>query len=253
MDNCKIVADLLPTYCDELTSGETNAFIRNHLVNCENCSRLLEHMQQKREKHREADARRMEFKAALAGYERKHKMRVYLLMVVFVFLIAVFFVFRACSFDLAIAISGLNRVELTVVQEPITDNEGKVFQIVFSRTKEGDAVLAYLEKNMLGFWSVNHVATPDEFYGAAQIVWTEYLFSNDFGVPDITTVFHTIYAGCNAIDSFKKLPQEAFPENVAVLVTQNSSNYYVHVITVLPDGGSPFDILPLLKENDLIA
>ncbi len=253
MDDCKIVTDLFPTYCDELTSLETNAFIRMHLNNCPDCRRLLEKMQQNRGKQKEANIRRTEFKAALAGYERKHKMRVRLTLLTCVFLIAVFFVFRACSFDLAIATSGLNRGELTVVQEPITDDEGKVFQIVFSQTKEGDGVLAYLEKNVLGFWSVNRVAMPDAFYGVAQIVWTESLFSNNFGMPDITTVFHAIYAGCNAIDAIEKLPKEAFPENVAVLVTQNSSNYYVHVITVLPDAGSSFDILPLLKENNLIA
>lgn len=253
MDDCKIVTDLLPTYCDELTSKETNAFIRDHLICCEDCSRLLEQMQQDRKHQKEADIRRIEFKAALVKYERKHKMRVGLLMLTCVLLIAVFFVFRACSFDLAIATSGLNRRELTVVQEPITDSEGQTFQIVLSRTKEDDCVLAYLEKNIFGFWAVNHMVTPDEFYGAAQIVWTEYLFSNNFGEPDITTVFHTVYAGCNAIDSLDKIPQEGFPENVVVMVTQNSSNYYIHVITVLPDGGSPFDILPLLKESNLIA
>lgn len=252
MDECKIIIDLLPTYCDDLTGEETNIFIRTHLNSCPNCSRLLEQMQLKKEQEK-ADFRRAEFKAALARYERRHKRRVHLVMLACVLLIAVFFVFRAFSFDLAIASSGLNRRELTVVQEPITGNEGKVFQIVLSRTKEDDCVLAYLEKNIFGFWTMNHVAMPDEFYGAAQIVWTEYLFSNNFGKPDITTVFHTIYAGCNAIDSFEKLPQEVFPENVAVLVTQNSSKYYVHVITVLPDSGSPFDILPLLKENNLIA
>ena len=180
-------------------------------------------------------------------------MRVRLVLLVCVLLIAVFFIIRASSFELAIAAAGLNRRGLTVVQEPITDNEGKVFQIVLSQTKEDDCVLAYLEKNVVGFWTVNYMATPDEVYGAAQIVWTEYLFSNHFGTPDTTAVFHSVYAGCNAIDSFEKLPQEAFPKNVAVLVTQNSSNYYVHVITVLPDSGSPFDILPLLKENNLIA
>lgn len=253
MDHCKIVTDLLPTYCDELTGPETNTFIRDHLDSCPNCSKILEMMQQKREQWRDADVQRAQFKAALAGYERRHRRRVYLVVLACVLLIAVFFALRAFSFDLAIASSGLNRRELTVVQEPITGNEGKVFQIVLSRTKEDDCVLAYLEKNIIGFWTVNHVATPDEFYGAAQILWTEYLFSNRFGTPDITTVFHTVYAGCNAIDSFEKLPQEAFPKNVAVLVTQNSSNYYIHVITVLPDGGSTFDILPLLKENKLIG
>lgn len=253
MDNCKIVTDLLPTYCDELTGPETNTFIRDHLDSCPDCSRLLERMQEKREQQRDADTRRAQFKAAVARSERRHRTRVYLVVVACILLLATFFILRACSFEMAIAQTDLIRDQLQVVQEPITDNEGRVFQIVFSQTKGGDGALAYLEKNMLGFWTVNHVAMPDEFYGAAQIVWTEYLFSNNFGEPDITTVFHTVYAGCNAIDSFEKLPQEAYPENVAVLVTQSSSNYYVHVITVLPDGGSPFNILPLLKENDLIS
>ena len=44
MDDCKIVTDLLPTYCDELTSWETNTFIRTHLNSCPGCSRLLDQM-----------------------------------------------------------------------------------------------------------------------------------------------------------------------------------------------------------------
>lgn len=255
MDDCKIVTDLLPTYCDELTSRETNTFIRTHLNSCPGCSRLLEQMQHRREQQKEADIRRAEFKAALAGYERKHKMRVGLLMLTCVLLIAVFFVFRGCSFDLAIAQTDLLRDQLQVVQEPITDDEGRVFQIVFSQTKAGDAALAYMTKNALGFWTVDavEIATPDKPYGAAQIVWSEFLFSIYDAEPNITTVFHEVYAGCNATGSFERIPQEQIPGNVTVLATQYSSNYYIHVITVLPDGGSAFDILSLLKENNLIA
>ena len=255
MDNCKIVADLLPTYCDELTGPETNTFIRDHLESCPECSRLLERMQEKREQLRDADTRRAQFKAAVARSERRHQTRVYLVVAACLLLIAAFFVFRACSFEMAIAQTDLIRDQLKVVQEPITDDEGKVFQVVFSQTKDGDAALAYMTKNTLGFWCVDamEIATPDKPYGAAQIVWFEPLFSVYDGEPHITSVFHGIYAGCNAIDSFEKLPKETFPENVAVLVTQNSSNYYIHVINVLPDGGTTFDILPLLKENNLIA
>ena len=252
MNECQIITDLLPTYCDDLTGKQTNVFIRTHLDSCPSCSGLLKRMQLNKEQ-KKAEIRRAEFKAALAGYERRHKRRVYLVMLACAFLIAAFFVLRACSFDLAIAASGLNRRELTVVQEPVTGDDGKVFQIVRTQTKEDSCVLAYLEKNVLGFWTVNHVAVPDAVYGAAQIVWTEYLSSNRFGTPDITAVFHAVYAGENAVDSLEKLPQELFPDNVAVLVTQNSQDYCIHVISVLTDGGSLFDILPLLQENGLIA
>lgn len=253
MENCKVVADLLPTYCDELTSVETNAYIHEHLSSCENCSRLLEQMQQNRQQNREADDRRTEFKAALARYEHKHKMRVRLLLFACLLLLAVFFVARACSFELAVAASGLNRRQVTVVQEPIKNNEGKLFQILFSQTKNGEAALAYLEKDIFGFWHLSYVATPDETYGVCQTIWSEYLFSNRIGVPEITTVFHVVYAGCNAIDSLQKLPQEELPANVAVMITEYSDHYYIRVITVLADSGSPFNILPLLKEYNLIA
>ena len=53
MDECKLVVDLLPTYCDELTGGETNAFIRSHLNSCPECCRLLEQMQQKQMRQKE--------------------------------------------------------------------------------------------------------------------------------------------------------------------------------------------------------
>lgn len=253
MDECKIVTDLLPTYCDELTSGETNSFMRAHLDRCPGCSRMLEQMQQIQQQQKEADIRRREFKAALAGYEQKHRTRVQLLVFVCVVLIAVFFIFRTFSFDLAISAVGLNRRDVTVVQKPTTDDNGKIFQVVCSETKEDDCVIAYVEKNILGFWTVKHVATPDKAYGVAQIIWSEHLFSNPSGMPKITTVFHGIYAGCNATDSLEKLPLESLPDNVTVMVTQHSDSYCIHVITVLPDGGTAYNILPLLKENNLIS
>lgn len=255
MDDCKLVNDLLPSYCDDLTSWETNTFIRTHLNSCPNCSRLLEQMQKKQEPN-QADIRRTEFKAALAVYERNHKSRVLLLVIVCALLISLFFVFQACSFSLAIAGSGLNRQQLKVVQEPTTGADGKVFQIVFSRTKDDEAALASLEKNFLGFWTVSgiEVATPGRWKdGVAQIIWSEPLFSLYGGEPGITTVFHTIYAGRNAISSFDNFPYDRIPGNVTVMAEQFASDYYIHVITVLPDGGTNFNLLPLLKESGLIS
>ena len=256
MDECKIVADLLPTYCDDLTGEETNAFIRNHLSSCPSCSGLLEKMQQKRDEQKEAEFRRADFRAAMALYERKHRIRVALLVWACLLLIGVFFVLRACSFDLALAASGLNRKQAEVVQQPATRADGEVFQIVFSRTESGDGALVWLERNVLGFWTVSSVetATSDQPYGVARFTWGEPVFSFYGSTPYTTFVWYEIYAGCNAASSFEQFPWEQIPGNVTVLVNQRYQSYYIlHVTTVLPNGGQPFEILPLLKESNLIA
>ena len=41
---CKIIQDLLPLYCDKLTSPESNEEIERHLHNCEECTRIYENM-----------------------------------------------------------------------------------------------------------------------------------------------------------------------------------------------------------------
>lgn len=253
MDDCKIVTDLLPSYCDELTSWETNTYIRNHLNTCPGCKRLLEQMQARKEPN-EADIRRADFKAALEIYERNHRVRMCIIALVCLVLVTAFFVVRACSFDIAIAAEGLDSRYLQVVQEPIPDYEGKLFQIVSSRTEDGYAALAYLSKNFLGFWTVSgvDVATPDREYGNASMGWFETLAS-DYDGPGMTPVSHEIYSGLNAIDSLEKLPQDQIPGNVAVLIEQNYAAYSIHVITVLPEGGSAFYIMPVLQENGLIS
>lgn len=43
-NDCAIVKDLLPNYIDNLTSKETNDYIKNHLENCKNCKEVYENM-----------------------------------------------------------------------------------------------------------------------------------------------------------------------------------------------------------------
>ena len=43
--DCKIVQDLLPNYIENLTSEETNLFIKEHLKECNECQNILENMQ----------------------------------------------------------------------------------------------------------------------------------------------------------------------------------------------------------------
>lgn len=42
--NCCILRDILPLYCDNLTSKESNMEIIKHLRDCENCNTLYENM-----------------------------------------------------------------------------------------------------------------------------------------------------------------------------------------------------------------
>ncbi len=41
---CSIIRDLLPLYCDKLTSAESNEEIENHLRNCAECTEIYENM-----------------------------------------------------------------------------------------------------------------------------------------------------------------------------------------------------------------
>ena len=43
-NDCKIVQDLLPNYIENLTSEETNNYIKEHLEKCEECKKIYENM-----------------------------------------------------------------------------------------------------------------------------------------------------------------------------------------------------------------
>ncbi len=39
--NCNVIQDLLPNYCDKISSKETNLLVEEHLVTCTNCREKL--------------------------------------------------------------------------------------------------------------------------------------------------------------------------------------------------------------------
>ena len=41
---CQIVQDLLPNYIENLTNEETNKYIEEHLLQCEECRKVLDNM-----------------------------------------------------------------------------------------------------------------------------------------------------------------------------------------------------------------
>lgn len=46
---CKVIQDLLPLYCDKLTSEESNELIEAHLHDCEDCTEIYKSMCEKTE------------------------------------------------------------------------------------------------------------------------------------------------------------------------------------------------------------
>ena len=39
---CALVQDLIPNYLEQLTSEETNVFIKEHVTHCRECKKILE-------------------------------------------------------------------------------------------------------------------------------------------------------------------------------------------------------------------
>lgn len=42
--NCNIIKDLLPSYIDDISSKETTQLVEEHLIECENCKKILDEM-----------------------------------------------------------------------------------------------------------------------------------------------------------------------------------------------------------------
>jgi len=67
--SCKVIADLLPLYCDEACSDESRTIVDEHLAECEDCRRLSERLSRPEHK-RTARAQKDEL-AALAAVRVK--------------------------------------------------------------------------------------------------------------------------------------------------------------------------------------
>lgn len=66
---CMVVQDLLPNYLERLTNEETNAYIEEHLNNCQECKKVLENMKKEiKMQGPKIDGREVKF---LKKYSRK--------------------------------------------------------------------------------------------------------------------------------------------------------------------------------------
>ncbi len=83
MENkCKIVQDLLPTYIESLTSGETNTFINEHIDSCKECKKIYENMKEEIENKNIEDTE-------IINEIKKYKTRVNLIKAIFITIILI--------------------------------------------------------------------------------------------------------------------------------------------------------------------
>ena len=87
--NCDVIHDLLPNYIENLTNENTNAFIDEHLKECDSCSQLLDKMKKDISVENNASTFKKESNF-LKKYNKKMKgLKAIILLIVIIFLLII--------------------------------------------------------------------------------------------------------------------------------------------------------------------
>lgn len=241
MDNCKIIEDLLPSYCDGLTSEETNALIRSHVGSCPNCARLLEKMSA--EPPREIIDHWEQFRRRMKEYEQKHRMKVLRIVVACIIVLSVILVGWANSYSLSKWIADLKMEKSVSYLVFRSETEGRYIYYTLDRP-----TLVTLAKNdTFGFWYIT--ATDD----SPSHVWFEESNYRWFKGTEFTIDFevHYLYTGADA-KAFIQLDAEDIPGDVLVEVNQTGANYWIHVVSDNTDAVNQLNLMQKLRDKGFI-
>ena len=258
MDNCKIVEDLLPSYCDNLTSPESTALVEAHIARCPCCAGTLVAMKN-RQSDQEQEKSREEFRSALRFYESRHKQRILWIALACAILVIVFFVLQAVSMEMALASKGisLEHAELVTASVPHYDQDSEkneYGQLIWTRNEKKQGVLAAVRKNALGFWYVDFVVTADSDngYNPDSFIWTEEAWNTFSGDFKHRVVTHVVFVGDNAV-KYIDFPQDELPEGSQAVVRQKQNHYMIH-ITVTMESGTTYvwNVREILDRHNFI-
>lgn len=89
---CNIVKDLLPSYAYNLTADETNKFIEEHLIECEECRKNLENIKNGEKVNEEKKSHKY------VNFAKKYQTKIYALRIVTIFAIIVLIAHIILSF-----------------------------------------------------------------------------------------------------------------------------------------------------------
>lgn len=252
MDNCKIIEDLLPSYCDGLTSEESNALITEHTATCPQCARLLERMSA--EPKREILDHREQFRRAMAAYEQKYKitaLRVSLCCMVAVLLVICIW---ANSFQIALLFAGIDKDHMTVIEDSATLNTGWTTQYILHETGGEYTLTTVTKHDFWNFWYVDSVESTDgaekpyivtPWFGSISYRW----FDGMELTSDVECNF--LYVGNNAVSAIEIAPEE-IPGDVSVKVNQTGNLYWILITSDNDSALNQFQPIQLLLEKGFI-
>lgn len=86
--DCEIIKDLLPSYCDRMTSLKTNKLVESHLQNCKHCKKILESMNKNIEMNTIGNTEQINY---LKGFKKRKKILIFLSIFVTIFTLATIF------------------------------------------------------------------------------------------------------------------------------------------------------------------
>lgn len=252
MDNCKIVEDLLPVYCDGLASEETAGFVRSHTQGCPRCARLLEQMTLPVKKNSEVE--KAVFRETLKIFALQHRVRVLSIVLVCVSVLILLFAVSRGSLDIGLSIRGLD--VLHTVEQTVSNTSGRDTKLLLAKDKEENLVLVRADKNAVGFWTTLIIDTSEG--KSSPTVSTSWY--NGLGMHYYKPEKNTYSIGWNFVycgDNARKVVEFAegqIPENVTVRIDQYRTLYIVHVISYAePEVTNNFHVFDILRQNGCIS
>lgn len=100
---CEIVKDLLPSYIDKVTNESSNAFIEQHLNDCEDCRKILKDMGEELTLNKIDENKQINYLKKIKLIQR---IKILILIVIMLFIFITFFSFKISSYEVIINENG---------------------------------------------------------------------------------------------------------------------------------------------------
>lgn len=251
MNNCKIIEDLLPSYCDGLTSEESNAQIRSHVASCPHCERLLNRMAA--EPPREILDHREQFRRRLKEYERKHKSKVLAWFVGCFTAVLILILFwsnseRIAKWSTDIRMDG----EGVQIAGNIEVDEHKVVNYYIYHTNAGFQLVTLAKHDFWNVWYFDGAETAKQgavfsqsWFGRSS--WSRFVVDEDLKAESNFEINH-LYIG-NNVKELLQLESSKIPGDVCVKINQVQSDYWIWVTSDNMDALNQLDVLEKLHLN----
>ena len=230
MDNCKIIEDMLPMYCDELTSEESNELIRKHVAECPHCAYILQKMSA--EMPCESVDPPVRFRRKLKAYEQKRRIRTLSIFLITVLVLTAVYLLWSNSYELAkMAADQKLDAKGTAVAQNLEFIDGTRSYYVYDLGDECAIVTLKCDKP-LKIWYIEEIETTTKEKPIVDKVWFGESDYQWFEGMELTwdEELHLLYAGSNAIAPIE-FSENDIPENMLVKVNQKGNCYWIHVIT----------------------